>query len=68
MNWKKLGWRFVRGSVYVLLAGLAAKYAPILDPLLGPSLGPGATASLTGGILLALDKALGLGAVVPPAE
>ena len=62
---RKLAWRFVRGSVYVLLSGLAARYAPVLDPILGPALGPGATASLIGGALLALDKAIGVGGWVP---
>jgi len=61
---KKLAWRFGRGVVYVFLSGLAAKYAPILDPILGPAIGPGATASIVGGILLALDKALGIGGLV----
>ena len=64
MRFKKLAWRFGRGFVYVLLSGLAAKYAPILDPVLGPALGPGATASLVGGALLALDKAFGIGGLV----
>lgn len=64
MNFKKLAWRFGRGVVYVFLSGLAAKYTPVLDPILGPALGPGATASLVGGILLALDKAFGVGALV----
>jgi len=62
---KKIGWRFLRGVVYVFLSGLAAKYAPVLDPILGSALGPGATASLVGGALLALDKYLGIGGLVP---
>ena len=53
---KKLAWRFVRGVVYVFLSGLAAKYSPIL--------GPDVSASIVGGILLAIDKALGIGGLV----
>lgn len=60
MNWKKLAWRFGRGTVYVFLSGLAAKYTPVLGPELA--------ASLAGGILLALDKALGVGGLVAPAS
>jgi len=54
---KKLAWRFVRGGVYVFLSGVAAKYAPILGPEL--------TAAAVGGILSAVDKALGIGRLVP---
>lgn len=64
MRFKKLAWRFGRGALYVFLSGLAAKYAPILDPILGSALGPGATASLVGGALLAVDKYLGIGGLV----
>ena len=53
---KKLGWRFVRGTLGVLIAGVTAKYAPVF--------GPEATAVLAGGILAALDKALGIGGLV----
>ena len=53
VDWKKLAWRFGRGAVYVFLSGLAAKYSPVLGPEL--------SGSLAGGILLALDKALGVG-------
>jgi len=53
---KKLAWRFARGVVYVFLSGLAAKYSPILGPEL--------SASIVGGILLALDKYLGIGGLV----
>lgn len=56
VDWKKLAWRFGRGTVYVFLSGLAAKYSPVL--------GPDLSASLAGGILLALDKALGIGGLV----
>ena len=56
MQWKKLGWRFLRGGVYVFLSGLAAKYSPVLGPEL--------SGSLVGGILLALDKAAGVGSLV----
>lgn len=66
MSFKKLGWRFIRGAVMVFLSGVAAKYAPVLDPLLGPAMGPGATAALVGGLLLAVDKALGIGSLVAP--
>lgn len=55
---KKLAWRFGRGVVYVFLSGLAAKYSPIL--------GPEVSASIVGGVLLALDKAMGVGALVKP--
>lgn len=55
---KKLAWRFARGTIYVFLSGLAAKYTPVLGPEL--------SASLAGGILLALDKAIGVGGWVAP--
>ena len=56
MRFKKLAWRFGRGLVYTFLSGLAAKYSPVL--------GPEVSASIVGGILLTLDKALGVGAIV----
>ena len=56
MRFKKLAWRFLRGGVYVFLAGLAAKYSPVI--------GEEATAVVVGGILGAIDKALGIGALV----
>ena len=58
MSFKKLGWRFLRGGVYVFLSGLAATKFPLL--------GPEVTAAAIGGILAALDKALGVGAIVKP--
>jgi len=54
---KKLAWRFIRGAVYVFVSGLAAKYSPILGPEL--------SASIAGGVLLALDKAMNVGGLVP---
>ena len=56
MNFKKLAWRFGRFGVYALLTGVAAKYQGIIAPELA--------AGVIGGLLGALDKALGLGAIV----
>lgn len=63
MDWKKLGWRFTRGAVYVFGAGVTAKYTPVLDGFIGQ----GATAAAIGGLLLAIDKYFGFGGLVKPA-
>lgn len=60
MDWKKLGWRFTRGVVYVFAAGVTARYAPVLDGVIGQ----GATAAGIGGLLLAIDKHFGFGGLV----
>jgi len=57
-NFKKLAWRFTRGAVYIFLSGLAAKYGPAIG------VNETAAASAIGGILLAADKALGVGGLV----
>jgi hypothetical protein len=59
---KKLAWRFGRFTVYVFLAGLGAKYAPVLDGVVGQ----GATMAAIGGVLAALDKYFGVGGLVAP--
>lgn len=56
---KKLAWRFGRFGVYVFLAGLGAKFAPVLD-----TVAPGTTAAVIGGLLAALDKHFGVGGLV----
>jgi len=56
---KKLAWRFGRFGVYVFLAGLGAKFSPVLD-----AIAPGTTAAVIGGLLAALDKHFGVGGLV----
>jgi len=60
---KKLAWRFGRFGVYVFLAGLGARYAPVLDTVVGP----GATTAAIAGVLAALDKHFGVGGLVSAA-
>lgn len=59
--WKKLAWRFGRGAIYTFLSGLAATKGPNIG------LDPAISGSLIGGLLLAIDKKLGVGSFVAPA-
>ena len=58
MSIKKLAWRFGRFGVYAMLTGVAAKFQAFVDPTVA--------AAAIGGVLAALDKALGVGALVKP--
>ena len=58
VSFKKLAWRFGRFGVYAVLTGLAAKFQGVIDPTVA--------AAAIGGILAALDKVLGVGALVKP--
>lgn len=58
MSFKKLGWRFVRGGVYAFLSVKVA--------FLGAQVGldESTSAAIVTGIMLALDKLLGVGGLV----
>ena len=57
MDFKKLIWRAIRGSVY-------ASVSLFLGSKLGDYLPPEAVTAIATGLLLAVDKAFGVGALV----